>query len=80
MPEALQPPLPGMPVRFIVSAVWESADRRCTIRATADTPSDEFSSTFVGSDTEGKMLLDELSEAMCVMIMATVDQYRATCT
>lgn len=64
MPEFVQFPLPGMPLRIVVSAVWESADRPCTIRATVDAPSDEYTSQMVGSDTEGKMTWDELESAM----------------
>lgn len=64
MPEFVQLALPGFPVRIIVSALWESADRPCTIRATADAPSDQFSSQVVGVDTEGLMTWEELQDAM----------------
>lgn len=74
MPDTTQLPLPGMPLRFSISAVWESADRPCTIRGSVDVPSDQFTSQFVGTDTEGRMTLDELSSAMCTVLLATFDR------
>lgn len=74
MPEVHQPPLPGMPVRFIVSAVWEAGDRLCTIRATADAPSDEYSSVFVGTDCEGRFTLAELGDAMCTLLLDVIEK------
>jgi len=72
----VQPALPGMPVRFIVSAVWEAGERRCTIRATSDAPSDELSSMFVGQDTDGYFTIDELGDAMCIMLLDTVQRWK----
>lgn len=72
MPEFTQLPLPGMPVRFVVSAVWESGDRPCTVRATLDVPSDQFSSQIIGYDTEGRMTLDELQAAMETLLDAVI--------
>lgn len=74
MPETTQLPLPGMPLRFIVSAVWEAADRPATIRATVDTPSDQYCSQFVGHDTQGRMTLEELADLMCTMLLTTFDR------
>lgn len=68
MPEFVQLQLPGMPVRIVVSAVWESAERPCTIRATIDAPSDQYSSQIIGTDTTGKMTPDELQGAMETML------------
>lgn len=70
MPEFVQLPLPGMPIRFIVSAVWEDPARPCTIRATKDVPSDQFDSQITGFDTEGLMTLDELQGAMETLLSA----------
>lgn len=69
MPEAVQPSLPGMPVRFIVSAVWQAGDVLCTVRATADAPSDQFTSVFEGIDCEGKWTLAELGDVMCTLLL-----------
>lgn len=68
MLEFTQLQLPGMPVRIVVSAVWESADRPCTVRATVDAPSDQYSSQVIGSDTEGLMTWDELGAAMELLL------------
>ena len=70
MPEFTQLPLPGMPLRIVVSAVWESGDRRATIRATVDAPSDEYSSMVRGFDTEGKFTPEELLDAMAMLLYA----------
>lgn len=68
MTDFIQLPLPGFPVRIVLSAVWESAERPCTIRATVDAPTDDLSSQFIGSDTEGRMTWDELSAAMELLL------------
>jgi len=73
MPEFVQPTLPGMPVRIVVSAVYEDATRPCTVRATLDTPTDQFSSQITGFDTEGRMTLDELESVMCTLLSELLD-------
>lgn len=80
MSEFVQLPLPGFPVRIVVSAVWESADRPCTVRATIDAPSDEFASQWRGVDTEGKMTWEELEGAMEALLFGIMDGYRAFLT
>ena len=70
----VQLPLPGMPIRIVVSAIWESAERSCTIRATVDAPSDQFSNQIVGTDTEGSMTWEELSGAMETLLAHVMDQ------
>lgn len=72
MSKSVQFPLPGMPLRVVVSAVWESAERPCTIRATVDVPSDDYSSQIIGADTEGRMTWDELQGAMETLLAATM--------
>jgi len=74
MPEVHQQALPNMPVRFVVSAVWESGEVRCTIRATADAPSDQYTSVFEGIDCEGRFTLPELGDAMCTMLLEVIEQ------
>ena len=73
MPEFSQFPLPGMPLRIVVSALWESGTRPCTIRATIDAPSDEYSSQMVGTDTQGKMTWEELQGAMETLLGAVMN-------
>lgn len=77
MPDFHQPSLPGMPVRIIVSAVWESPHRPCTVRATTDAPSDEYASQWCGLDTEGTMTWSELQSAMETLLGAIMDQHEA---
>jgi len=71
--------LPGMPIRIIVSAVWESADRPCTVRATVDVPSDQFASTMEGSDLSGLMTFEELRQVMEDMLITILDSADPTC-
>lgn len=77
MRDATSLPLPGFPVRFHATAVWEDPTRPCTIRVTADAPSDQYATTFVGHDTEGKFTLSELGDAMCVMLLALIEDYNS---
>lgn len=74
MPEFVQLVLPGMPVRIVVSALWESPTRPATVRATVDVPSDQFSSQMAGFDLEGKFTTGELCDAMCTLIYALGDE------
>jgi hypothetical protein len=76
MPVFIQDILPGMPVRIIVSGVWEAADRPCTIRATVDVPSDDFGSQMVGADAEGLMTWDEFITTMELLLNHVAISYR----
>lgn len=68
--------VPGTGIRIIVSAVWEAPDRPCTIRATLDTPTDEFTSQIRGFDTEGLFTVDELGDAMALLLLNLIDDLR----
>lgn len=76
MPEYAQLILPGMPVRLVVSALWEDSTRPATIRATYDVPSDQYSSQLAGFDCEGKFTISELADAMCTYVYAMMDELR----
>lgn len=75
MPESTQQSLPMMPVRFIVSAVWDGPERWCTIRATSDAPSDQYAEMWIGQDTEGLFTIEELADCMSLMLMDTIDRW-----
>lgn len=70
-----QLPLPGFPVRIIVSAIWAGPTVNATIRATVDAPSDDFSHQWIGTDTEGVMTGAELQSAMETMLGSVLDQW-----
>ena len=67
MSKSVQPPLPGTGIRIVVSAVWYGADRPCSIRATADTPSDEFATQVVGWEVTDYFTAEELCDALGLM-------------
>lgn len=75
MLEFAQFPLPGMPLRVVVSCTYSGPERPATVRATLDVPSDEFTSQIVGSDLDGAYLtVTELATAMETMLAGLLEQ------
>lgn len=60
--------LPGMPVRIVLSAVWTGPTTPCTVRASLDAPSDQFSSVMEGIDVEGLFTLEELVDVIVTLV------------
>lgn len=68
MSSSPQFPLPGFPVRVVVSATWERGSTPCTVRATVDSPSDQYTSMMAGVDVEARLTFGELYDTMCTAL------------
>jgi len=74
MPEYVQMPLPDTGIRLVVSAVWYGQQKACTVRATTDVPSDQFSHQIDGADVTGLFTLEELRTAMETLLGELLDR------
>jgi len=64
--------LPGFPLRLVVAAHWAAPDTLATVRATLDTPSDQYTQQIEGTDLEGRFTPEELADAMCTLVYELV--------
>jgi hypothetical protein len=60
-------PLPTMPLRIVVGALWVPDTTQATIRATLDVPSDQYSTMIHGSDITARLTPSELGTALSTL-------------
>lgn len=71
-----QIPLSITGVRFSLSVVYAGPELPCSMRATLDVPSDEYTSQISGHDLDGRMTMEECQSAGETLLGLLWDEYR----